>query len=150
MKKYNRQRMILDIIQNHPVQTQDQLAEYLKEAGISATQATISRDIKELRITKVQSPTGEYRYRILDSVQDSLNERLKRILRSSVLSIINVENLIIVQTVLYCAQVCGMTITNAKIQNIAGIVTGEDTIFIAVKDKSKIDETMDTLKELLR
>ncbi len=150
MKKYNRQRMILDIIQNNPVQTQDQLAEYLKNAGISATQATISRDIKELRITKVQSPTGEYRYQILDTVQDSLNERLRRILRSSILSITSVENLIIIQTVLYCAQVCGMTITNAKVGNIAGIVTGEDTIFIAIKDRTKVDETMDTLKELLR
>ena len=62
MKKYTRQRLILDIIQNNDVRTQSQLSEILKNQGVNATQATISRDIKELRISKVQSDDYEYKY----------------------------------------------------------------------------------------
>ncbi|WP_053943354.1 arginine repressor [Kallipyga gabonensis] len=150
MKKYNRQRLILDLIENNNVQTQEELSELLKKEGVEATQATISRDIKELRITKIQLSNGLYKYTVLDPIQDSLNERLTNILRSAVLSVHHNENLIIIQTVLYCAAVCGMAITNAKIENIEGMVTGMDTIFVAVDDKSKIDLTVKDIQELLK
>ena len=65
MKKYTRQRLILDIIQNNDVKTQSQLSEILRDQGVNATQATISRDIKELRISKVQSDDYEYKYTCL-------------------------------------------------------------------------------------
>ncbi|MDO5690828.1 MAG: arginine repressor, partial [Tissierellia bacterium] len=87
MKKYTRQRLILDLIEDNVIQTQEELSEYLKVNGVRATQATISRDIKELRISKVQTSDGEYRYAIIDTVHDSLNERLEKIFRSAVLSI---------------------------------------------------------------
>ncbi len=150
MKKYNRQRLILNIIEEQKVETQEELAELLREKGVKATQATISRDIKELRITKVQSSDGEYRYTVLDTIQDSLNERLKRILTSSILSVHHNGNMVIVQTVLYCAAVCGIAITNAKLSNIVGIVTGVDTIFIAVEDPGKLDQTVEDIWELLK
>lgn len=150
MKKYNRQRLILDLIENNNVQTQEELSELLKKEGVEATQATISRDIKELRITKIQLSNGLYKYTVLDPIQDSLNERLNNILRSAVLSVHHNENLIIIQTVLYCAAVCGMAITNAKLDNIEGMVTGMDTIFVAVNDKTQIDRTLKEIQELLK
>ncbi len=150
MKKYNRQRLILNIIEEQKVETQEELAELLREKGVKATQATISRDIKELRITKIQSADGEYKYTVLDTIQDSLNERLKRILTSSILSVHHNGNMVIVQTVLYCAAVCGIAITNAKLSNIVGIVTGVDTIFIAVEDTAKLDQTVEDIWELLK
>lgn len=150
MKKYNRQRMILDIIEKRDVKTQDQLSAILREQGVTATQATISRDIKELRITKVQSPDGEYRYMIIDTVHDSLNERLGKIFRSGVLSVHANGNMIIVDTVAFCAQVCGLTITNAKLDNIDGMVAGHDAIFITLNDTSQIDKTLQDLQELMK
>lgn len=150
MKKYNRQRLILDLIDNNEVQTQEDLSDLLKEQGVEATQATISRDIKELRITKIQLPTGIYKYTVLDPIQDSLNERLNHILRSAVLSVHHNGNMLIIHTVLYCAAVCGMAITNAKLDNIEGMVTGMDTIFIAVNDLDRIEETTENIRELLK
>lgn len=149
MKKYNRQRVILDIIEKNDIRTQEELSEALKLAGISATQATISRDIKELRISKVQTNNDEYKYTVIDSVHDSLNERLLKIFRSAVLSVTNNESFVIVQTVAYAAPVVGLAISNAKIDNIAGVVTGHDTIFVTLYDQSKVEEVVNKIKEFM-
>ena len=82
MKKYTRQRLILDIIQNNEVKTQSQLSKLLRDQGVDATQATISRDIKELRISKVQTDDYEYKYTVIDTVYDSLNERMEKYLKN--------------------------------------------------------------------
>lgn len=150
MKKYNRQRLILDLIAQNEIKTQDELSELLKQNGVKATQATISRDIKELRISKVQTENGEYKYTIIDTVHDSMNERLQKIFRSSVLSAQRNEDMIIVQTIAYTATVCGLTITNAKIDGIAGIITGHDTIFIAVNEKEHIDDVLESIKAIMK
>ncbi len=150
MKKYTRQRLILDLIEENIIQTQEELSEYLKENGVRATQATISRDIKELRISKVQTSDGDYRYAIIDTVHDSLNERLEKIFRSAVLSIKRNEDLIVVKTISNTATVCGLAITNAKLKGITGIITGNDTIFIAVDDKTQIDNIIDSIKSIVK
>ncbi len=150
MKKYNRQRLILDLIKENEVKTQDQLADLLKENGINATQATISRDIKEMRISKVQTSDGDYKYTILDTVHDSLNERLTKIFRSAVLSVQHNGDVVIVQTIAYAATVCGSMITHAKLKNIAGMVTGHDTIFIAPVNRSDLDVLVRDIKHLMQ
>lgn len=150
MKKYTRQRLILDLIEENIIQTQEELSDYLKDNGVRATQATISRDIKELRISKVQTSDGDYRYAIIDTVHDSLNERLEKIFRSAVLSIKRNEDLIIVKTISNTATVCGLAITNVKLKGITGIITGNDTIFIAVDDKTQIDSIIDSIKSIVK
>lgn len=150
MKKYTRQRLILDLIEEYEIQTQEELSDFLKENGVRATQATISRDIKELRISKVQTTEGEYRYALIDTVHDSLNERLDKIFRSAVLSIKRNEDMVIVKTISHTATVCGMAITNAKLKGISGIITGNDTIFIAVDDKSMLDELVNSIKMIIK
>lgn len=150
MKKYTRQRLILDLIDEYQIHTQEELSEYLEKNGVKATQATISRDIKELRITKVQTPEGDYHYAIIETVHDSLNERLAKIFRSAVLSIKRNEDMVIVKTISHTATVCGMAITNAKLKNISGILTGNDTIYIAVEDKDGLDELVEDIKSIIR
>lgn len=150
MKKYTRQRLILDLIEQNEIKTQEELSDYLLTNGVKATQATISRDIKELRISKVQTTEGDYRYAIIDTVHDSLNERLDKIFRSAVLSIKRNDDLIIVKTISSTATVCGLAITNAKLKGIAGIITGNDTIFIAVDDKKDIDQIIDNIKSIVK
>ena len=73
MKKYTRQRIILDLVENNEIKTQEELSECLEKKGIHSTQATVSRDIKELKILKVQNKNGEYKYKVVDSMYDSLN-----------------------------------------------------------------------------
>lgn len=150
MKKYTRQRLIMDLINRYPIHTQEELAEYLEKNGAVATQATISRDIKELRISKVQGLDGQYIYTIIDTVHDSLNERLNKIFHSAVLSINHNGDMVIVKTIAHTATVCGMSITNLKMDGVAGIITGDDTIFIALYDKSKLDEVVERIKQIIR
>jgi transcriptional regulator of arginine metabolism len=150
MKKYTRQRLILDIIQNNEVKTQSQLSEILKEHGVDATQATISRDIKELRISKVQTDDYDYKYTIVDTVYDSLNERMEKIFKESVLSVERNYQIVVVKTIAYTATVCGQYITNAKLDNIGGIVTGLDTIFITPNDMAKIDNLVEDIRDMVK
>lgn len=150
MKKYTRQRLILDIIQNNEVKTQSQLSEILKDHGVDATQATISRDIKELRISKVQTDDYEYKYTVVDSAYDSLNERLEKIFKESVLSVEKSAQLCVIKTISYCATVSGQYITNSKLENIGGIVTGIDTIFISPVDYDKLDELVEDIRDMIR
>lgn len=150
MKKYNRQSLILDIIENNDVKTQEELSNILEEKGVNATQATISRDIKELKIFKVQTDDGDYKYTILDQVHDSLNERLKKVYNSSVLSVKKNREMIIIKTISYTATVCGWYITNSKIDGVAGIITGHDTIFIAIEEGYSIDKVLKDIKDLMK
>lgn len=150
MKKYTRQRLILDIIQNNEVKTQSQLSQMLRDHGVDATQATISRDIKELRISKVQTDDYEYKYTVVDTVYDTLNERMEKIFKESVLSVEKSGTLCVIKTISYCAAVCGQYITNAKLENIAGIVTGIDTIFITPRDFDGLDDLIEELRDMVR
>ncbi|WP_099203270.1 arginine repressor [Miniphocaeibacter massiliensis] len=150
MKKYTRQRLILDLIQNNEIHTQEELSDLLESSGVKATQATISRDIKELRISKVQTREGEYHYAIIDTVHDSLNERLDKIFKSAVLTVMHNGDMVIVKTISHTATVCATSITNAKLDYIGGMIAGNDTIFIAVTDKSKLDELVDSIQSIIR
>lgn len=150
MKKYTRQRLILDIIHNNEVKTQSQLSQILKDHGVDATQATISRDIKELRISKVQTDDYDYKYTVVDTVYDSLNERLEKIFKESVLSVERNYQLIVVKTIAYTATVCGQYITNSKLENIGGIVTGLDTMFITPRDMGGIDDLVEEIRDMVK
>lgn len=150
MKKYARQRLILDLVDKYEIRTQEELSELLEENGAKATQATISRDIKELRISKVQTKDGEYHYSVIDTVHDSLNERLSKIFKSAVLNIDHNGEMVIVKTISHTAVVSAVPITNAKIDHVVGILAGNDVIFIAVDDKSKLEQVVDEIKFLMR
>lgn len=150
MKKYTRQRLILDIIQNNEVKTQSQLSDMLRDHGVDATQATISRDIKELRISKVQSDDYEYKYTVVDTVYDTLNERMEKIFKESVLSVEESAGLCVIKTISYCATVCGQFITNSKLEKVAGIVAGIDTIFITPRQSDQLDDLIEELRDMVR
>lgn len=150
MKKYNRQRIILDLIEKNEIKTQQDLSKHLSKKGIHSTQATISRDIKELKIVKTQTLNGDYRYEVSNVVNDNLNERLKKICQLSILSFRHNNRMILIKTISNTASVCGYYIELAKLNGISGIVTGNDTIFVAIEDIEKIDDVINEIKNLLR
>ncbi|MBE6082603.1 MULTISPECIES: arginine repressor [Tissierellales] len=149
MKKYQRQSKILELIENFEIETQEDLSNYLKRAGIDITQATISRDIKELRLVKVLSKNGKYKYALMEDNKEGTTERLIKIFKSSVIDFNVAENIIIIKTLPGAAQVCASAIDTAKIDGIAGSIAGNDTIFVAIEKEEKTDYVLKILTSFL-
>ena len=150
MNKYTRQSIILDLIENHEIETQNELAGLLIKKGIDITQATISRDIKELRLVKVLTSNKKYRYATMDSQNEGINERMSNIFKSSVLNINQAENIIVIKTLPAAAYVCASTVDNLKIDGIVGIIAGYDTVFIAIDNMDLMNSILTKLKNLLK
>ncbi len=149
MKKYTRQRIILDLVNNNEIETQEELATLLEEKGINITQATISRDIKELRLIKVLTGKGKYKYASMDSKQEGITDRLIVIFKTSVLNVSKLDNLVIIKTIPGAAQVCATVLENFKLSGIEGILAGDDTIFVAVRSE-KIESVTDSISSILK
>lgn len=149
MKKYARQTKILEIIEENEIETQEELADLLKKQGIEVTQATISRDIRELGIVKVMTNYGKYMYATLNQKQDCVTERLITIFKNSITSIEIAGNLLVLKTLPGAAQIAGSAIDSMNINNIVGTIAGDDTIFVAVNETEKTIEVLDFFKKLI-
>lgn len=133
--KHGRQSVILEIISQQDVETQGQLMQALAERGIKSTQATLSRDIKDMRLVKELGPNGSYRY-IAPTTQerDDLSPRLKTIFRESLVSYDIAQNIIVLKTLPGLASACCSAVDNMTIDGVVGTLGGDDTAFIAMRD----------------
>lgn len=147
--KTARHEMILALIEKYDIETQEDLAKKLRENGLSVTQATVSRDIKELRLIKVLLDDGVYKYATVDKAETGLKDRFYRIFTNSVISLVNCGNLIIIKTVSGTANAAAEAVDSMKWPEIAGTIAGDNTIFVAIKDGSDIDELVKRFKDLL-
>lgn len=129
MKK-ERQEKIKQIIENHKIDTQDELIKRLKENGFSATQATMSRDIKELKLTKISDGVNVYYYVFPHSVRSSDFNKLNDSLTHLIISVNCAMNIIVIKTHAGMAQAVATGIDNIKSDDILGCVAGDDTIFV--------------------
>ncbi len=148
--KYTRHAKILEIIENKEIETQEELSEELRKLGLNVTQATVSRDIKELRLIKVLSKSGKYKYATLKSQDSVLSDRLIRLFKDSILSIEYSGNMIVLKTIPAAAQAAASAIDAASLEGIIGSVAGDDTIFVLIKDVNKMDETIENFKKLMK
>jgi len=131
-----RSKQIIEIIKEKDIGTQDELVRELHKAGFKVTQATISRDIKELGLIKVPGGAGVSRYALPgDTVNHKNDDRIKRLFRSSVVSLDSSENLVIIKTLPGEAQGVASAIDNAEWPEIIGTVAGDDTILVITKPK---------------
>lgn len=140
MKKHERHRIIRELIESRNIETQEDLAVALQEQGFKVTQATVSRDIKELMLIKVSDMRGGYRYafpREQSHVMSS--EQLDRLVRNSVISIRSGGNLVVLHTLPGTAQGVAFAVDNMKWEGVMGTVAGDDTIFVAL-EKPEIAE----------
>ncbi|MSS42884.1 arginine repressor [Anaerosalibacter bizertensis] len=149
MKKYGRQRKILELIETYEIETQEELADHLKRTGIDITQATISRDIKELRLVKVLSKSGKYKYAVMDDSTEGATDRLIKIFKSSITSYDVAGHILVIKTLPGAAQVCASAIDTLKIESVVGSIAGDDTIFVAISDIEHIDSVVKTFQGLL-
>lgn len=149
MKKYSRQSKILDLIEKYEIETQEELAEHLKRLKIDVTQATVSRDIRELRLVKVLSRTGKYKYAPINQSTEGTTDRLIKIFKNSILSVNIAGHLLVIKTLPGAAQVCASAVDSLGIDEIAGSIAGDDTIFVAISDMDKVKEISQILQKLL-
>ena len=145
-----RQVAILDIIEKRDVETQEELAEALRDRGIKVTQATVSRDIKELRLLKVLTPAGVYKYATADKAENGLTERFIRILTESVLSVASSNNLIVVKTLSGSANVAAEALDSLHWPEILGTLAGDNTILLIIRSNEDVPGVTARIKELMK
>jgi transcriptional regulator of arginine metabolism len=143
MVKARRHQRILDIVRSKPIQTQEDLSAELAREGMSVTQATISRDIKELRLIKAPVGDGSYRYTVpVDRNIEDINRRIERVFREAVISVEDSDNIVVVKTLEGAAQAIGAIVDDLDWPEIVGSLAGDDTIFVVVKPADKAPEIM--------
>ena len=144
-----RREKILEIIQEHRVQTQQQLADYLVEAGYEVTQATVSRDIKELGLEKLSIGGGKPCYCVPPAPEARMSDRFSRILSQTVTKIAYSENLVVVNTLTGCANAAAEAIDSAKFPEILGSIAGDNTIFLVIDGHEKVEGLVNKLNSYL-
>ena len=145
-----RQVAILDIIEKQNIETQEELAEALRLRGIRVTQATVSRDIKELRLLKVLTPTGAYKYATADKAENGLSERFIRMLAESLLSVAASGNLIVVKTLSGSANVAAEALDSLHWPEILGTLAGDNTILLIIRSEADVSSVQARLQEMMK
>ena len=149
--KTKRQAKIVEIISNTNVETQEQLLKALEEEGFTSTQATISRDIKELRIVKELTSLGTYRYSVSEKgAPPALTDRLSTIFRECVTSIDYAENIIVIHTLPGLASAAGSALDAMKINVVLGTLAGDDTVMIVMRDSNAAAAFCGEIKSVIR
>lgn len=147
--KLSRQSKIIELIAEHEVETQEELAELLLAAGYPVTQATISRDIRELKLTKVAAGEGKHKYTILQPQENLLAEKYVRILRDGLVSMDTAQNILVVKTVSGMAMAVAAAIDAVHIEGIVGSIAGDDTVMCAVRYAQDTPRVMDKISKLV-
>ena len=148
--KFQRQTKILELIEKEPLETQEELSARLREAGFDTTQATVSRDIKELRLTKAQTPEGGYRYAAPTAGDRSIGERLQRMLRESMLSVAHSESLVVIKTLSGSANVAAEALDSLGWPEVLGTLAGDNTVLLVARSAGEAPEVVRRLSALIR
>lgn len=147
--KSKRHTKILEIIKDKNIETQEELADELKKAGFDVTQATVSRDIKDLKLVKMQSITGKYSYAAPKSEETHISVKLTNVLATLTVSVENVDKMVIVKTVVAGAGPVAEAIDGFGFEDIAGSIAGENTVFIMVRSIEGAKELVAKIKSYI-
>lgn len=147
--RYARQNKILELIKYQEVDTQEKLASLLRAAGYKVTQATVSRDIKELQLIKSISDRGKSCYVLPTKAEPPVSDRFKKILRETIQSIDSAENLIVIKTLSGCASAAAEAIDTSNYPEIIGTLAGDNTILVIVDSKEHVPGLLDALNQIV-
>lgn len=145
--KTNRQSKIIEIIQKNDVETQDELSALLEKDGFRVTQATVSRDIRELKLTKIPTAGGRQKYAVITDAPENLSKKYERVLREGFLSMDMAQNILVIKTVSGMASAVCAAIDAMKMREIVGSIAGDDTIMCAIRT---VDDTYAVMKKIRR
>ena len=148
--RYSRQNKILELIKNNEIETQDKLAALLREEGFEVTQATISRDIKELQLIKVLSSGGKYKYAVSKRQDAPISDRFVKIFRETIISCKSSHNLILIKTLSGCGRAAGEAVDNIGLEHIVGTVAGDNTMLVVVDEEENVNDIMELFDKMLK
>lgn len=148
MKK-SRHQKIKELVELYEIETQEELAEKLKEAGFAVTQATVSRDIRELKLSKVPMGDGRQKYTILIHSDHYLSDKYIRVLRDGFVSMDMAQNILVVKTVSGMAMAVAAALDAMKLKEIVGSIAGDDTIMVAVRTVEETQNVMEKIRTVL-
>lgn len=143
--KTKRQAKMLELIRKHEIETQEELSDYLQKEGYQVTQATVSRDIRELKLTKVAMNNGRQKYAALTDNSEDLSEKYIRVFRDGFVSMDMAQNMLVIKTVSGMAMAVAAAIDAMHLHEIVGCIAGDDTIMCAVRS---VDDTIEVIGRL--
>lgn len=147
--KQKRHMMILELIEKYDIETQEELLDMLKKAGFSVTQATVSRDIRELNLTKLTTGAGRQKYVPFYERSTLSKDKYVRVLKDGFLSMETAMNILVIRTVSGMASAVCAAIDAIEMDEIVGSLAGDDTIFCATKSEKDANSLLDKLQKLI-
>ena len=147
--KIERRSKIIELIGKYPIETQEELAERLEQAGFHVTQATVSRDIRELKLTKVSVDGIHQKYTLLQEKETNLAHKYIRVLQDGYLSMDQAENLLVIKTISGMAMAVAAALDAMDCHEIVGSIAGDDTIMCAVRTVEDTEALMERLRKLV-
>lgn len=149
--KFQRQAKILELIEHNEIETQEELSMRLRDLGYDTTQATVSRDIKDLRLIKILSPSGKYRYATsTQEAENSFVSRLQNIFCECVTGVDAAQNIVVIKTLPALASAAAMAIDAMRVPKVVGTISGDDTVFIVMRDNESALDFCEDTKNMLK
>ena len=147
--KVERHSKIVELIGKYEIETQEELAEKLNKAGFNVTQATVSRDIRELKLTKIQGENGRQRYVVLESPRGTSAIKYIRILKDGFMSMDMAQNILVIKTVSGMAMAVAAAVDAMKWKEVVGCIAGDDTIMCAIRSVQDTEHVMDKIRKIV-
>ena len=145
----SRRSKILEIISNNVIQTQEELAERLNREGFTVTQATVSRDIKQLNLIKIPAGDGRQKYAVHEALSNGIDEKYVNVLKTGFKSMDMAQNILVIKTISGMAMAVAASIDALDFPQIVGSIAGDDTVMCAVKTVEDTYKVMDEIEKLL-
>ena len=147
--KIARHTKILEIIENNAIETQEELASRLKDEGFDVTQATISRDIREMKLTKISMENGKQKYTAIKSAEAGISDRLIRVFRDAVIRMDYAQNMIVIKTHNGMGMAVAVAVDNMQNSDILGSIAGDDTVFCVARTHNQAMEFIQKLNKIM-
>ena len=148
--KLKRHEKIIELIEQYDIETQDELAELLRKEGFDVTQATVSRDIRKLALSKVPGQNGRQKYALLNHQDHQMAEKYVGILREAFVSMDQAQNILVIKTVSGMAMAVATALDNIGWKEIVGCIAGDDTIMCAIRTMEDTQTVMAELEKIVR
>ena len=147
--KVSRHAKILELIEKYDIETQDELAEKLRQEGFDVTQATVSRDIREMRLTKISVEKGKQKYTAMASSDNEISDRLIRVFKEAVVKMDNAGNMVVIKTLEGMGMAVGVALDNMQNSEILGTIAGDDTVFCVIRGNHQAAELIERLYRII-
>lgn len=147
--KIDRHAKIVELIGKYHIETQEELAERLNQEGFQVTQATVSRDIRDLKLTKVQTEGGRQKYSVMNVEENVVNEKYFRILRDGYISMDRAQNILVIKTVSGMAMAVAAVIDKMQWHEVVGCIAGDDTIMCAIRNIEDTTTVMSKIRKIV-